>query len=93
MNASTQALQPIDEMPINELHQHDSNARNGRGRAGGVRTSGHADGWLEWVGGDGEVIGIERLGASAAGAMNFEHYGFTIENVKKRAMQLLEDER
>lgn len=50
-------------------------------------------GWLEWVGGAGEVIGIEGFGASAPGAVNFEHYGFTIENVKEKAMQLMESKR
>lgn len=50
-------------------------------------------GWLEWVGGGGDVIGIEGFGASAPGAVNFEHYGFTIENVKEKAMQLMESKR
>ena len=50
-------------------------------------------GWLEWVGGGGDVIGVEGFGASAPGAENLEHYGFTIENVKEKAMQLMESER
>jgi transketolase len=55
--------------------------------------AGSPQGWLEWVGGDGGVIGIEGFGASAPGAVNFEHYGFTIENVKEKAMQLMESRR
>jgi transketolase len=55
--------------------------------------AGSPQGWLEWVGGAGAVIGIERFGASAPGAVNFEHYGFTIENVKEKAMQLMEGKR
>ncbi|MGH8579740.1 MAG: transketolase, partial [Gammaproteobacteria bacterium] len=33
-------------------------------------------GWLEWVGGAGAVIGVERFGDSAPGKENLTHYGF-----------------
>lgn len=55
--------------------------------------AGSPQGWLEWVGEAGAVIGIERFGASAPGAVNFEHYGFTVSNVVDKAMRLMEGER
>ena len=46
-------------------------------------------GWREWVGDAGEVAGAERFGASAPGEEVLEHYGFTADNVAKRARALL----
>lgn len=40
-------------------------------------------GWHKYVGLDGEVIGIDRFGASAPADILFENYGFTVENVVK----------
>jgi len=50
-------------------------------------------GWLEWAGCAGDVIGVERFGASAPGKENFMHYGFTVDNVVARAVKLLEAAR
>ena len=36
-------------------------------------------GWLEWVGDGGEIIGIDRFGASAPGERLFNEFGFTPE--------------
>lgn len=47
-------------------------------------------GWREWVGDAGEVVGVERFGASAPGEEVLEHYGFTVDNVAGRARALLE---
>jgi transketolase len=47
-------------------------------------------GWREWVGDAGEVVGVERFGASAPGEEVLEHYGFTTDNVAKRARALLD---
>jgi len=47
-------------------------------------------GWHRWVGLDGDVIGIERFGASAPYKTIFEKFGFTIENVTSRAMALVQ---
>ena len=49
-------------------------------------------GWLEWTGAGGAVIGVEHFGASAPGKENLERYGFTIENVVEKATQLMEGE-
>lgn len=40
-------------------------------------------GWQEWVGEAGEIIGIRRFGASAPSATNFAKLGFTVEDVVK----------
>ncbi|GMU69170.1 MAG: transketolase [Steroidobacteraceae bacterium] len=37
--------------------------------------------WWRYVGTDGEVIGIDRFGASGKGAALFRHFGFTAEHV------------
>jgi len=47
-------------------------------------------GWREWVGDAGEVVGVERFGASAPGEEVLEHYGFTADNVAGRARALLD---
>jgi transketolase len=47
-------------------------------------------GWREWAGDAGEVVGVERFGASAPGEEVLEHYGFTADNVAKRARALLD---
>ncbi|MCX5834223.1 MAG: transketolase [Deltaproteobacteria bacterium] len=46
-------------------------------------------GWWRWVGDEGDVIGIDRFGASAPGAVVMEKYGFSVDNVVKRALALL----
>lgn len=39
-----------------------------------------------WTGLDGEVIGIDRFGASAPGATVFREYGFTVDHVVAQAL-------
>ncbi len=46
-------------------------------------------GWHRWVGDDGDIIGIERFGASAPGKVVLEKLGFTPENVVERARALV----
>ena len=46
-------------------------------------------GWWKYVGLDGDVIGIDRFGASAPGPVVLQHFGFTAENVAARAKKLL----
>lgn len=45
--------------------------------------------WHRYVGLDGEVIGVDRFGASAPYKTVFEKFGFTVENIVRRALQLL----
>lgn len=46
-----------------------------------------AQGWHRYAGERGDVLGIDRLGASAPAKV--EQYGFTIANVVARAKRLL----
>jgi transketolase len=47
-------------------------------------------GWHRYVGDSGDVIGIERFGASAPGNVVMEKLGFTVNHVVERAQALLE---
>ena len=51
--------------------------------------AGVTQGWHKYVGSDGDVIGVDRFGASAPFAVIFGKYGFTVDNVVARALRLL----
>ena len=51
--------------------------------------AGASQGWHRYVGGRGDVLGVDRYGASAPGDVVMREYGFTVDNVCKRAMTLL----
>jgi transketolase len=46
-------------------------------------------GWHEWVGDSGDLITIDRYGASAPAGRIFEEFGFTVEGVIQKAEELL----
>jgi transketolase len=46
--------------------------------------------WWKWVGDRGDVIGIDRFGASAPGTTVLEKLGFTSDSIAARAQALLE---
>ena len=46
-------------------------------------------GWHRYVGDAGDVIGVERFGASAPGNVVMEKFGFTVNHVVERALALL----
>jgi transketolase len=46
--------------------------------------------WWRWVGDHGDVLGLDRFGASAPGTTVLEKLGFTAENIAARARALLE---
>jgi transketolase len=46
--------------------------------------------WERYVGQKGDAIGLDRFGASAPGQVLFEQFGFTVENVVRRAHTLME---
>jgi transketolase len=46
--------------------------------------------WWKWVGIDGDVLGLDRFGASAPGPKVLQELGFTAENVVARARALLD---
>ena len=50
-------------------------------------------GWWKYVGRDGDVIGLDRFGASAPGAIALEKLGFGTDNVVARAKALVERAR
>ena len=47
-------------------------------------------GWWKYVGRHGDVIGLDRFGASAPGPIVMEKFGFTAENITGRAKILVE---
>ena len=51
--------------------------------------AGVSQGWHRYVGDRGGVLGVDRFGASAPGEVVMREYGFTVENVCKRAIALL----
>ena len=51
--------------------------------------AGATHGWHKYVGLDGEIVGVDRFGASAPGEMVLEKFGFTTENVINKAKELL----
>ncbi len=46
-------------------------------------------GWWKYVGSNGDVVGLDRFGASAPGPVVMKELGFTAENVAGRAKKLL----
>ncbi|PSR15554.1 transketolase [filamentous cyanobacterium CCP3] len=46
-------------------------------------------GWCRYVGAEGDVVGVDRFGASAPGGLVMEKFGFTVENVVSKAKALL----
>ncbi|MFO7526370.1 MAG: transketolase, partial [Ignavibacteriaceae bacterium] len=51
--------------------------------------AGVSQGWEKYVGKDGEVISVEKFGASAPVKIIFEKYGFTTENVINTSKSIL----
>lgn len=54
--------------------------------------AGVSQGWHRYVGNGGDVLGVDRFGASAPGEVVMREYGFTVENVCQRALALLQDQ-
>jgi transketolase len=52
--------------------------------------AGVPQGWEQWVGPHGSVIGLERFGASAPYKIIYEHLGFTTDNVVLRALAAID---
>ncbi len=50
---------------------------------------GVAQGWERYVGANGDMLGVERFGASAPASVLLREYGFTVEHVCTRALALL----
>jgi len=52
--------------------------------------AGSPQGWHRYVGDGGDVLGIERFGASAPGDVMMREYGFSVDHVCERARALLQ---
>jgi transketolase len=52
--------------------------------------AGVSQGWHRYVGEHGDVLAVDRFGASAPGEVMLREYGFTAENVCQRALMLLQ---
>ncbi len=51
--------------------------------------AGASMGWHKYTGLKGNIIGIDRFGASAPANILLEKFGFTVENIVNRAKKLL----
>jgi transketolase len=51
--------------------------------------AGSTQGWMEWIGQAGVIIGINKFGASAPYKVSFEKYGLTVANVVRNAKDLI----
>jgi len=81
-------------MPCWELFETQSSGYRDTVLPPSVRTrlaveAGVTQGWHRYVGDQGDVIGVDRFGASAPGPVVMREYGFTVENVCRRALALL----
>lgn len=50
-----------------------------------------SQGWCEWVGDQGKVIGINRFGTSAPAKEIFQHYGITTEEIVRKSKEMVEE--
>jgi transketolase len=48
-------------------------------------------GWDRYVGSEGDIIGLDRFGASAPGEVLMREFGFSVENIVTRAKALLKN--
>jgi transketolase len=51
--------------------------------------AGATQGWSKYVGDSGDILGIDHFGASAPGDVNMQKFGFTVEEVCRRAQAVL----
>ena len=49
----------------------------------------HADYWFKYVGLDGRVVGMRSFGESAPGGELMQEFGFTVENVVDRLLEVI----
>ncbi|PSB57972.1 transketolase, partial [filamentous cyanobacterium CCP1] len=53
-----------------------------------VVEAGVSFGWCKYAGAEGDILGVDRFGASAPGGVCMEKFGFTVENVVAKAKAL-----
>ncbi len=84
----------VVSMPSWNLFDHQSAAYREKVLPKGVRKrlaveAGSPIGWHKYVTDEGDVIGIDKFGESAPGDQVMKEYGFSVENVVKRAKALV----
>ena len=89
-----QARVRVVSMPCWELFEAQTQEYRDHVLPPGCRTrlaveAGATLGWWKWVGLEGDVVGLDRFGASAPGPIVLEKMGFTAENISARARALL----
>ena len=85
----------VISMPCLDLFEEQSKEYKESILASSVRTrlaieAAASFGWHKYVGLDGDVISIDRFGASGKAEVLFKEFGFTTENVVARAVKLLQ---
>jgi transketolase len=85
----------VVSMPCMELFEAQSQEYRDEVLPAGVRARlavepGASMSWWKWVGSDGDVLGLDRFGASAPGAIVLKELGFTASNIASRARAVLE---
>jgi transketolase len=85
----------VVSMPCMDLFEEQSQEYRDEVLPAAVRTRlavepGATISWGKWVGLDGDVLGLDRFGASAPGSIVLKELGFTVENILARASALLE---
>jgi len=84
----------VVSMPCWELFEQQSRDYRDEVLPGDVKArlaveAGTTMGWHRWVGDAGDVVGIDRFGASGPGPVVMKEYGFDVANVVERALKLL----
>ena len=84
----------VVSMPCTDLFDAQSDAYKEQVLPSGVSRrvaieAGVSNGWWQYVGQSGRIIGLDRFGASAPASELFEYFGFSVDNVLKIARELL----
>jgi transketolase len=97
LSAQTELLQKgvaarVVSMPSWELFDQETTEYRARVLPGDVPKlaieAGVTRGWRDYVGGSGDIIGLDRFGASAPGTVVMEKLAFNVQNVVSRAMAI-----
>ena len=80
---------PCTEVFDAQPEEYRSNVLPANGAARLAVEAGAKDCWWRYVGGQGDVLGMESFGQSAPGKAVMEHYGFTVEAVTEAARRVL----
>ncbi|MGM0396659.1 MAG: transketolase [Bacillota bacterium] len=84
----------VVSMPSWEIFEEQTKEYRDKVLPGSIRArlaieAGSSMGWQKYTGIDGDIIALDRFGGSAPGDKLFEKFGFTVDNVVQRAMDLV----